>query len=87
MADIVFTSTAPAEADSSVILLQKILQSMNSLLTAVNGPIIGTGSPEGAETAGVGTFYVDDTADTEGLWFKLTGTGNTGWILFAQRAE
>lgn len=87
MADITFTSIAPSDADSLVILQQKLLQGMNSLLTAVNGPIIGTGSPEGVETAGVGTFYVDDTADTEGLWFKLTGTGNTGWILFAQRAE
>ncbi|MBO0864819.1 MAG: hypothetical protein J2P16_07100, partial [Mycobacterium sp.] len=40
----------------------------------------GTGSPEGAVTAPVGSIYTD-TAATNGAirWIKQTGTGNTGW--------
>ena len=41
----------------------------------------GTGTPEGAVTAGVGELYLrtDGSADTT-LYRKQTGTGNTGWI-------
>lgn len=40
----------------------------------------GTGSPEGAIAAPVGSRYVD-TAATNGAieWIKATGAGNTGW--------
>ena len=40
----------------------------------------GTGSPEGAVTAPVGSTYTDSAA-TNGavLWIKASGTGNTGW--------
>lgn len=40
----------------------------------------GTGFPEGAVTAPVGTYYTD-TAATSGAirWVKASGTGNTGW--------
>jgi len=37
----------------------------------------GVGSPEGAVTADVGTPYIDTDADA--LWYKKTGSGNTGW--------
>lgn len=40
----------------------------------------GTGFPNGAVTANVGTIYID-TAVTNGAssWIKKSGTGNTGW--------
>lgn len=38
---------------------------------------IGVGSPEGVLTASPGTTY--GTA-AGGFWYKVTGTGNTGWI-------
>jgi hypothetical protein len=48
-----------------------------------SGPIwsSGTGSPEGAVTAGVGSIYTrtDGGASTT-LYVKESGTGNTGWI-------
>ena len=42
----------------------------------------GTGSPLGVVSASPGTQYVD-TANTMGasIWLKMTGTGNTGWIV------
>lgn len=42
----------------------------------------GTGSPEGVLTRGVGAIYIQtDASPTIGaLWFKATGSGNTGWV-------
>jgi hypothetical protein len=44
------------------------------------GTLVGTGSPEGVVTAGVGTLYrrKDGGASTS-LYIKESGTGNTGW--------
>jgi hypothetical protein len=41
----------------------------------------GTGTPEGALTAPVGSLYLrfDGGAGTT-LYVKETGTGNTGWV-------
>lgn len=39
--------------------------------------ITGTGSPEGAQTAPVGSFYMSATDGA--LYSKTNGTGNTGW--------
>lgn len=39
--------------------------------------ITGTGSPEGVETAPVGSVYVDTTNGI--IYSKISGTGNTGW--------
>lgn len=40
--------------------------------------ITGTGSPEGVETAPIGSWYTDTS---NGDWYrKLSGTGNTGWV-------
>ncbi len=46
-----------------------------------SGTLNGTGSPEGVQTANVGTVYVQTDASpaTDGLWYKKTGSGNTGW--------
>jgi len=45
----------------------------------VGGSFTGTGSPEGVLEAAVGAFYWDTAANT--LYFKATGTGDTGWIV------
>jgi len=56
-----------------------------STTTAIGGGGIttGTGSPEGVVTANPPQGYMDitDTAHPV-LWFKITGTGNTGWVNF-----
>lgn len=46
------------------------------------GASTGTGSPEGVVTAAVGAFYVQTDASTasDGVWYKQTGAGNTGWV-------
>lgn len=52
--------------------------------TGVVGPaavIQGTGTPEGAVTAGIGTLFLrtDGGASTT-LYVKESGAGNTGWV-------
>ena len=39
---------------------------------------VGLGSPEGVVTAPPGTPYLD--LNTNNLWIKRSGTGNTGWV-------
>lgn len=40
----------------------------------------GTGSPESVVTATVGAYYIQtDASAGQALWYKKTGTGNTGW--------
>lgn len=39
----------------------------------------GVGSPEGVFPGPVGWYYVDTS--TGDLYVKVTGTGNTGWVL------
>jgi hypothetical protein len=39
----------------------------------------GSGSPEGVVTAAAGTTYVDANPPYD-VWFKVSGSGNTGWI-------
>ena len=55
-------------------------------LGSTTGPIIksGTGSPEGVETAGVGSLFLrtNGGAGTT-LYAKTTGAGNTGWSAVA----
>jgi hypothetical protein len=42
----------------------------------------GTGSPEGAVTAGVGSVYArTDATVGDVTWHKLKGSGSTGWEL------
>ena len=41
---------------------------------------VGTGSPEGVVTAGIGSLYTrNDGAAATTLYVKTSGTGNTGW--------
>lgn len=53
--------------------------------TDTDGVIFETGpaSPEGALTAYPGSYYSQTDGATAVLWFKKTGTGNTGWIAAA----
>jgi hypothetical protein len=54
-----------------------------TFINLVNGALIidGTGTPEGAVVAPVGSIYLrtDGGADTS-IYFKETGAGNTGWV-------
>lgn len=65
-------------------------QKMVSLLNSLNGAVgtvpavasqnySGSGSPEGVVPADVGATYVDTDAPGT-LYFKRTGSGNTGWV-------
>ncbi len=49
-----------------------------------SGPRVmsGTGSPESAVTAPVGSTWTDTAATTGAIqWIKASGTGNTGWVV------
>lgn len=50
-------------------------------LRTLFGIYVGTGTPEGAVTAGIGSLYrrTDGGANTT-LYVKESGTGNTGWV-------
>lgn len=41
--------------------------------------IEGEGSPEGVVQANIGAAYVDTVNET--VYFKVTGSGNTGWVI------
>jgi hypothetical protein len=43
--------------------------------------LVGSGSPESAKTAGVGSIYLrSDGGASTSLYVKESGTGNTGWV-------
>lgn len=54
---------------------------LDTLVLALNYIPTGTGTPEGAYVAGVGTIYLrtDGGAGTT-LYVKESGTGDTGWV-------
>lgn len=45
----------------------------------------GSGSPEGQKEANVGATYVD--TQNQAVYFKTSGTGNTGWTLVLTQAD
>ena len=53
----------------------------NAMLALLGLIRSGTGTPEGAVTAGVGSLFLrtDGSAATT-LYVKESGTGNTGWV-------
>lgn len=57
---------------------------LNRLITRIVYPDriqTGTGSPEGAVTAPVGSIFLrDDGGASTTLYVKESGAGNTGWI-------
>ena len=56
-----------------------------SASTSLKLVIAGTGSPEGAVTRAAGTVYVqtDASPSTDAIWYKQSGSGNTGWVQVA----
>jgi len=60
-------------------MLYLLVQIYTSGATGGGMVLYGSGSPEGVETAAVGTLYVDTDAPRD-LWFKETGSGDTGWV-------
>lgn len=68
---------APADVSDAGSRNRVIWQGVGSDL----GVRYGTGSPEGAVTAGIGTLYrrTDGGAGTT-LYIKESGSGNTGWV-------
>jgi len=57
---------------------QSLIGSGN-ISVGATAPLTGTGSPEGSVTANPGQLYVEDTNE---IYLKVTGTGNTGWLSF-----
>ena len=47
--------------------------------------LTGEGSPEGVVEANVGTCYVDEA--NQAVYFKVTGTGNTGWVIIPTQSS
>jgi len=58
---------------------ETLLGSTDLTISGAEAPITGTGSPEGSVTANPGRLYVEDTNE---IYLKVTGTGNTGWLSF-----
>tara|TARA_R110000850_G_C9996087_1_gene467979 strand:+ start:27457 stop:27729 length:273 start_codon:yes stop_codon:yes gene_type:complete len=54
--------------------IEAITMQVNQNITAV-----GTGSPEGVLVAEPRKLYIDTAA--ENIYYKKTGSGNTGWAL------
>jgi len=60
---------------------QALLESLE-LAVNLNTPIVGSGSPEGVVTAIPYQVYLDSSGGAGAIQYrKMTGTGNTGWIL------
>ena len=55
------------------------LRALHKLVSKSGGFFSGSGSPEGVQAASPGSVYVDTDAPGT-LYFKRTGTGNTGWV-------
>jgi hypothetical protein len=70
--------------DSINTLLYKIAYNLNNIpSTGGSGNYSGTGSPEGVQTATVGSTYLDITDPNHPIeYVKTSGSGNTGWVLF-----
>lgn len=49
----------------------------------VDTKLSGRGVPNGKDVASIGAFYVDlDSTLGAQIWYKASGTGNTGWVVF-----
>jgi hypothetical protein len=68
----------PIQFDSEQRSLQKIVSLGAGGGGGGGAGEFGVGSPEGVVTADPGTTYVTAAG---GLWAKVSGAGNTGWIV------
>ena len=76
------TAQVPGEV-STAVTNEDIPGKVAAQIAAQAGKVvIGSGSPQGVVTAGVGTIY-SDTVATLGVsvWRKATGTGSSGWVV------
>lgn len=63
-------------SDRFRVWIQQVTRDVNNI-----PPLTGTGTPESNEIASPGRWYVDTGAVAgTGIYFKETGTGDTGWI-------
>jgi hypothetical protein len=63
--------------------LEREVRELRAALAAISDRA-GTGSPEGAVAAPVGTRYVDRAGAPGGvLWVKTAGSSDTGWTAIA----
>ena len=81
MPDFFTENNTPRIKDSMWRITQKILGGITGSAASYSagGNLSGAGPPEGVVTAGVGATYVDTNAPGT-LYFKRTGSGNTGWV-------
>lgn len=86
MVDIVLTAPDPQiplvnpDGTGAAFFVQ-YLQQLTSLINANSIPLVGTGTPEGVLSALPLRWYIDTAAPVgEGIYFKETGTGDTGWV-------
>lgn len=92
---ITYPDTELRHADTSKIVLDKILQALNNGAgcggsgsgDAGGGTgqcpacnFIGAGSPEGVQAGAPGSRYYDTTNDDH--YIKTSGSGNTGWFAY-----
>jgi hypothetical protein len=69
------------ENDIATDQFQSLLEQLERQVN-LNTPIIGAGSPEGVVTAEPYQVYLDSSGSPGSLEYrKMTGTGNTGWVL------
>lgn len=77
LSDADFVSTSGAEVLSNKTLTAPKISGGSGTATIT----AGTGTPEGVETATVGSLFVrTDGGAATTLYVKETGTGNTGWV-------
>lgn len=83
MPDFFPEGNTPRIKDSMWRITQKILGGLTGSGSggsySMGGNFSGSGSPEGVVTASPGATYTDTDAPGT-LYFKRTGTGNTGWV-------
>lgn len=61
-------------SDTAQVVIQRITDTLYAPIRYT-----GSGTPEGFVTSEPGWFYFDTT--NERLYAKMTGTGNTGWVI------
>lgn len=75
------TTYVPYVTDTMQVLLYKLVGSISTLPSnGGSANYSGAGSPEGVQTATVGSVYTDLTNSK--VYIKTSGTGNTGWTLY-----
>lgn len=77
-----FTARLNPDTRRAALELERHINANTALIaTAAALVMTGTGTPEAAVTAPVGTLFLrTDGGTSTTLYVKETGTGNTGWV-------